>query len=104
MSTLSTSCLRASASFPAVVAAVMEAAAQYTDMSGLQKRALVKAAMEEIVRHHVPSFEPFLPLAEPLCDNMVQAARQAFRFRAPHGAALCCCRRRRPPVPSVTWP
>ena len=95
LSTLSASYLKADASFLPVVVAVMEVAAQYTDMIGLQKRALVKAVMEEIVRHHVPALAPHLPLVETLCDTMVRAARREFRFRAPRG--FPCCRRRRRP-------
>ena len=94
LSTLSASYLKADASFLSVTVAVMEVAAQYTDMSGLQKRALVKAVMEEIVRHHVPALAPHLPLVETLCDTMVRATRREFRFRAPRG--FPCCRRRRP--------
>ena len=70
-----------------VAVAVMEVAAQYTDMSGLQKRALVKAVMEEIVRHHVPALAPHLPLVEALRDNMVRASRREFRS-APRAAFL----------------
>lgn len=92
LSRLPIHCLKSDASFLPVAVAVMEAAAQYTDMSGLQRRALVKAAMEDIVRHHVPALAPHLPLVEGLCDHMVRAARREFRFRAPRG--FPCCRRR----------
>lgn len=94
LSTLSTHLLTAGAAFPAVVAAVMELAARYTDMSGPQRRALVRAVMEEIAQNHVAEFAPFLPLVETLCDTMVEAARQGFRFRPRGGPAACfpCCR------------
>ena len=94
LSQLSASCYERRASFVSVTVALMEVAAQYTDMNGPQKRALVQAAMEEIVRRHVPAFEPFLPLVGGICDKMVKASQKQFQFRAQRGAAACfpCCR------------
>ena len=78
-------------SFPRVLVAVMEAAAQYTDMTGLQKQALAKNAMNKIVKHHAPGLAPYLPLVDALCNEIVQAARQglcsAGRRRASRAAA-----------------
>ena len=79
-------------SFPRVLVAVMEAAAQYTDMTGLQKQALAKNAMNKIVKHHAPGLAPYLPLVDALCNEIVQAARQRFVFRR-KAACFPCCRR-----------
>lgn len=80
--------------FPAVVVAAMERAAQYHDMNGPQKRALVEAVVHEITRSRAPGFAPFLPLVATLCDTMVHAARNEFVFRHAGAGCLPCCHRR----------
>ena len=81
------------APFPAVVVAAMERAAQYHDMTGPQKRALVGAVIREITRSHAPGFVPYLPLVASLCDTMVHAANQDFVLRSHGVGCLPCCYR-----------
>ena len=90
ISKLSHDHLQHGANFPAAVAAAMEVASIFNDMSGMQKRALVSAVIHHIASQHVPAFQPYLPLAEPLCDTIMQAAQHRLRLRAAAGRCFPC--------------
>ena len=86
ISKLSPDHLREKSDFPAAVAAAMEIATIFQDMSGRQKRALVVAVMNKIAQDQVPTFTPYLPLVETFCDTIMHAAKHELDL---HAAGRC---------------